>query len=130
MGAAHRRAPTLPPGPRRLWPDHVRRLRSRISPTGRWTPESIAEAFAKAGVKKMFTRALDARWGVPEAIARQLDGSELAEELRRIGDLETIAPFVSRVGEECRARGIDFRNAFEFRLPESNPGFGSPDTGR
>src|SRR5437870_4914592 len=32
MGAAHRRAPTLPPGPRRLWPDHVRRLRSRISP--------------------------------------------------------------------------------------------------
>ena len=99
-------------------------------PTGRWTPESIAEAFAKAGVKKMFTRALDARWGVPEAIARQLDGSELAEELRRIGDLETIAPFVSRVGEECRARGIDFRNAFEFRLPESNSGFGSPDTGR
>src|SRR2546422_257054 len=97
-------------------------------PTGGWTPEAIAEAFAKAGVKKMFTRALDARWGVPEAMARQLDGSELAEDLRRIGDPETIVPFVTQVGEECRARGIDFRNSFEFRRAESNSGFGSPDT--
>ncbi len=95
-------------------------------PTGGWTPEAVAEAFAEVGVKKMFTRALDARWGVPEAIAKHLNGSELADDLGRIGDLETIAPFVSRVGEECRVRGIDFRNAFEFRLPESNSGFGSP----
>ncbi|TLZ87717.1 MAG: radical SAM protein, partial [Methanobacteriota archaeon] len=91
-------------------------------PTGGWTPEAVAEAFAEVGVKKMFTRALDARWGVPEAMAKHLDGSELADDLGRIGDLETIAPFVSRVGEECRVRGIDFRNAFEFRLPESNSG--------
>src|SRR5881296_4498827 len=95
-------------------------------PTGGWTPESIAEVFASAGVKKMFTRALADRCGVPEAMARQLDGSELAEDLGRIGDLETITPFVSRVGAECRVRGIDFRNAFEFRLTESNSGFGSP----
>jgi len=95
-------------------------------PTGGWTPEAVAEAFAEVGVKKMFTRALDARWGVPEAIAKHLNGSELADDLGRIGDLETIAPFVSRVGAECRVRGIDFRNAFEFRLPESNSGFGSP----
>src|SRR5216684_5096317 len=99
-------------------------------PTGGWTPEAIADAFAKAGVKKMFTRALDARWGVPEAMAKHLDGSELAEDLRRMGDLETIVPFVSRVGEECRARGIDFRNSFEFRPTGSNSGFGSPETGR
>ncbi len=99
-------------------------------PTGGWTPESIAEVFASAGVKKMFTRALDDRCGVPEAMARQLDGSELAEDLRRIGDLETIAPFVSRVGEECRARGIDFRSAFGFRSTDSNSGFGSPRTKR
>jgi len=99
-------------------------------PTGGWTPDAIAEAFARAGVKKMFTRALDARWGVPEAMARHLDGSELAEDLGRIGDLVTIAPFVSRVGRECRARGIDFRNAFDFRVRESNSGFGSPETKR
>jgi DNA repair photolyase len=90
-------------------------------PTGGWTPERIADAFAEAGVKKMFTRALDARWGVPEAMAKRLDGSELAEDLGRIGDFETIAPFVTRVGEACRARGIDFRNAFVFRLADSNP---------
>src|SRR5437899_9765375 len=99
-------------------------------PTGGWTPESIAEVFASAGVKKMFTRALDDGCGAPQAVARQLDGSELAEDLRRIGDLETIAPFVSRVGEECRARGIDFRSAFGFRSTDSNSGFGSPRTKR
>src|SRR5467141_1552889 len=84
-------------------------------PTGGWSPDRIAEVFAEAGVKKMFTRALDTRWGVPEAMAKRLDGSDLAVDLARIGDLETIPPFVSRLAEECRARGIDFRNAFEFR---------------
>src|SRR5207244_10995325 len=95
-------------------------------PTGGWTPEAVAEAFAEGGVKKMFTRALDARCGVPEAIAKHLNGSELADDLGRIGDLETIAPFVSRDGEECRVRRIDFRNAVDFRLTGSNSGFGSP----
>ena len=95
-------------------------------PTGGWTPDRIAEVFAEAGVKKMFTRALDARWGVPEAMAKRLDGSDLAVDLARIGDLETIAPFVARLAEECRARGIDFRNAFDFRMDDSNPRLGSP----
>jgi len=99
-------------------------------PTGGWTPDGIAEAFAQAGVKKMFTRALDARWGVPEAMAKRLDGTDLAQDLARIGDLATIGPFVSRLAEECRIRGIDFRNAFEFRLADSNQGFGSPKEGR
>ena len=99
-------------------------------PTGGWTPAEIADAFAEARVKKMFTRALDARWGVPEAIAKRLDGSELAEDLARIDDPEVIGPFVSRLAEECRSRGIDFRNSFEFRGPESNSGFGSPESGR
>src|SRR2546425_932239 len=89
-------------------------------PTGGWTPGPIAEAVAEAGVKKMFTRALDARWGVAEAMAKRLDGSDLAVDLARIGDPKTIAPFVSRLAEECRARGIDFRNAFEFRMAGSN----------
>ena len=95
-------------------------------PTGGWSPDRIAEVFAEAGVKKMFTRALDARWGVAEAMAKRLDGSDLAVGLARIADPETIAPFVSRLAEECRARGIDFRNAFEFRRADSNQGFGSP----
>jgi len=99
-------------------------------PTGGWTPASIADVFVEAGVKKMFTRALDARWGVPEAMAKNLGGSDLAENLGRIGDLDTIAPFVSQLGEECRARGIEFRNAFEFRPPNSNSVFGSTDTQR
>src|SRR5207249_8634723 len=73
----------------------------------------------------MFTRSLDARWGVDEAMAKRLDGSDLAVDLARIGDLETIAPFVSRLAQECRARGIDFRNAFELRMADSNQGFGS-----
>jgi hypothetical protein len=99
-------------------------------PTGGWTPDGIAEVFAQAGVKKMFTRALDARWGVPEAMAKRLDGSDLAPDLVRIGDLETIAPFVSRLAEACRARGIDFRNAFKFRGSNSNRGFESPSDDR
>jgi DNA repair photolyase len=99
-------------------------------PTGGWTPETIAKAFAEVGVKKMFTRALDARWGVPGAMAKRLDGSELATSLGRIGDLDTIVPFVSQLGEECRALGIEFRNAFEFRLPNADSGFGSPDAQR
>ena|GEM_PF-1166965 len=99
-------------------------------PTGGWTADRIAEAFAQAGVKKMFTRALDARWGVPEAMAKRLDGTDLAQDLARIGDFATIAPFVSRLAEECRIRGIDFRNAFEFRLTDSNQAFGSPKESR
>ena len=93
-------------------------------PTGGWSPDRIAEVFAEAGVKKMFTRALDARWGVAEAMAKRLGGPDLAADLARIGDLETIAPFVSRLAEECRGRGIDFRNAFKFRMADSNQGFG------
>src|SRR3989454_2275385 len=95
-------------------------------PTGGWSPDRIAEGFAEAGVKKMFTRALDARWGVAEAMAKRLDESELAADLARIGDLETIAPVVSRLAEECPGRGIDFRNASEFRMGGSNQRFGSP----
>src|SRR2546422_1420433 len=93
-------------------------------PTGGWSPDRIAEVFAEAGVKKMFTRALDARWGVAEAMAKRLDESELAADLAPNRDLQTIAPFVSRLPEECRARGIDFRNAFKFRMADSNQGFG------
>src|SRR3989442_2512643 len=126
LAAADRRTAALPSHPRRRGSHHLRRFRSCLSADRRLTPGRIAEVFAEAGVKKMFTRALDARWGVPEAMAKRLDGSDLAPDLARIGDLETIAPFVSRLAEECRTRGIDFRNAFEFRMADSNHGFGSP----
>src|SRR3989442_9724769 len=66
-------------------------------PTGGWTPDRIAEGFAEVGVKKMFTRALDARWGVAEAMAKRLDESEVPADLARIRDLETIAPLASRL---------------------------------
>jgi len=92
-------------------------------PTGGWTPDGIAEVFARAGVKKMFTRTLDARWGVAEAMSKRLNGSDLAPDLGRIGDLDTIGPFVSRLAEACRTRGINFRNAFEFRLTDSQQDF-------
>src|SRR5437667_9457616 len=75
-------------------------------PTGGWSPNEIAEVFAEAGVKKMFTRALDARWGVAEAMRKPLEGSDLAVDLARLGDLDTIAPFVSRLAAARRAREV------------------------
>ena len=85
-------------------------------PTGGWTPEAIAETFASCGVQKAFTRPLDARWGVREAMIARLETTDLGMDLARISDREYMAGFVEDVAEECVARGIEFRNASEFRL--------------
>src|SRR3989440_7155643 len=61
-------------------------------PTGGWTPDGIAHAFADAGVSKMFTRSLDARWGVREAMLARLEESDLKQELVRFNDPATMVP--------------------------------------
>ena len=86
-------------------------------PTGGWTPDGIAHAFADAGVSKMFTRSLDARWGVREAMLARLDESDLKQELVRFNDPATMGPFIERLAAACRSRGIEFRNSEEFRQP-------------
>jgi len=91
-------------------------------PTGGVTPEGIADAFSEAGVTKMFTRSLDGRWGAREAIETAVRASELQEELSRIGDPEHMTAFIRAVGEACRARGISFRGASEFRAEKGSAG--------
>ena len=86
-------------------------------PTGGWTPDGIAHAFADAGVSKMFTRSLDARWGVREAMLARLDESDLKQELVRFNDPATMGPFMERLAAACRSRGVEFRNSEEFRQP-------------
>lgn len=78
-------------------------------PTGGWTPDGVAEAFARAGVKEVFTRHLDARWGVRDAILARLEGSDLAPELLRLSDRRYMDRVVGSVAEACRSRGIEFR---------------------
>jgi len=86
-------------------------------PTGGWTPDGIAHAFADAGVSKIFTRSLDARWGVREAMLARLDESDLKQELVRFNDPATMGPFMERLATACRSRGVEFRNSEEFRQP-------------
>src|SRR3989442_14565473 len=76
-------------------------------PTGGTTPEAIAETFASCGVRKAFTRPLDPRWGVREAMIARLETTDLGMDLARISDREYMAGFVEDVAEECRARGIE-----------------------
>ncbi len=84
-------------------------------PTGGWTPDRIADAFAAAGVTKMFSRPLDARWGVRDAMVVRLQGSELAGELGRMTDRGYMGAFVAAVAAACRARGIAVKVSGEFR---------------
>jgi DNA repair photolyase len=90
-------------------------------PTGGWTPDRIAQAFSDAGVAKMFTRSLDARWGVRDAMLARLEESDLKTELVRFNDPATMGPFVERLAAACRTHGIEFRNAAEFRQGDIGP---------
>lgn len=83
-------------------------------PTRGVRPEEVAETFASLGVRKVFTRPLDARWGVREAMADRLQGSPLSQDLLRMTDRPFMAAFVHRVAETCQDRGIAFRNADAF----------------
>ena len=78
-------------------------------PTGGWGAESIADAFAEAGVAKASTRLLDARWGVREAMLARLAGSPLAGDLARITDRPYMESFLTVLAGACEARGISFR---------------------
>ncbi|HEX9339848.1 MAG TPA: radical SAM protein [Thermoplasmata archaeon] len=95
-------------------------------PTGDWTPERIAENFADVGVKKVFTRSLDARWGVREAMLARLRSSDLAPQLLRITDPDTMAPFLAQLAQACRSQGIAFRTPADFRIDPSRASVGMP----
>jgi len=84
-------------------------------PTGGWTAERIAQTFSSLGVREVFTRPLDARWGVREAMSARLEGSPLAAELMRITDREYVGAFVADLAELCKANGIAFRGDDAFR---------------
>jgi len=86
-------------------------------PTGGTTAEEIADTFASIGVREVFTRPLDARHGVREAIRGRLEGSPLAEELLRLSDRAYMGDFVARIAARCKARGIAFRGDDAFRHP-------------
>jgi DNA repair photolyase len=86
-------------------------------PTGGWTPDRIAETFVSLGVREIFTRPLDARWGVREAMLPRLDGSPLAAELMRITDRGYVGEFVARLAQRCKGRGLEFRGEDAFRTP-------------
>ncbi len=77
-------------------------------PTGEWNAERIAETFAQVGVRKIFSRQLDPRWGVRETMLARLVDSPLAPELSRISDQRYITEFLQSLADACRTRGIEF----------------------
>ena len=78
-------------------------------PTAGWTPAQIAEAFASAGVRKIFSRVLDPRWGARDAMLARLDGSPLDRELRLISNVAYMDSFLDSLADACHACGVDFR---------------------
>lgn len=86
-------------------------------PTGDMTPEMIAEELSDRGVSKVFTRTLDARWGVRDAMLARIRGSEIEPELLRISDREYMGSFLQAVAVACRARGVQFLHHGRDRKP-------------
>lgn len=75
-------------------------------PTGGWTPTSIADELADAGVGSVSMRGLDLRAGMRSVMLRRIQGSELGERLREMVDTNSIGRFID---ELCRAlilRGV------------------------
>ncbi len=87
--------------------------------TGGWTPRKVAETFASLGVQKAFSRILDTRWGVREAMRSRLAGSPLEGDLLRMSDHAHMRPLIEELAEECEARGVSFRRVR--RRPSSDP---------
>src|SRR5438309_6739736 len=83
-------------------------------PTGDETPDSIAAEFASRGVDEVFTRTLDARWGVRDAMIPRLQDSEIASELARISDDVYMGGFLVDLAEACRAQGVTFHGDGRF----------------
>lgn len=83
-------------------------------PTGGWTPARIAETFADAGVHKVCSRALDARWGVRESMLERLAGSPLEADLVRMDNRSFMSRFVRELAAAGTRRGIEFRISSEY----------------
>ncbi|MFQ5986317.1 MAG: radical SAM protein [Thermoplasmata archaeon] len=95
--------------------------------TDGWTPRKIAETFSALGVRKAFSRTLDARWGVREAMRVQLEDTPLAWSLQRMGDRPYMRALISEVAEECEARGVSFRRERPRRVKGSTRRENQPD---
>src|SRR5207244_3832152 len=89
-------------------PDHAARA-GGAPPPADWTPAQRAEAFASAGVRKIFSRVLDPRWGARDAMLARLDGSPLDRELRLISNVAYMDSFLDSLADACHACGVDFR---------------------
>lgn len=97
-------------------------------PTGGVTPEAIADAFAGCGVGEVFTRTLDARWGVRDAMLARLSESGIGPELSRITDRPYMESFLDAVADACRARGVPFRGESGTRRRRDGPADGRIST--
>jgi len=84
-------------------------------PTGDVTADAIATEFADRGVTEVFTRTLDERWGVREAMSARLQGSEIASELARISDDAFMGAFLVDLSDACRAQGVTFHGDGRYR---------------
>ena len=91
-------------------------------PTGDETPEAIATEFAERRVGEVFTRTLDARWGVRDAMLSRLRGSELEPHLSRISDLDYMESFLADLADACRSHGVRFRGEGRYRTRRSDGG--------
>jgi DNA repair photolyase len=90
-------------------------------PTGDETPDSIAGEFASRGVDEVFTRTLDARWGVRDAMLSRLQGSAIGPQLARISDLGYIKSFLADLADACRSHGVRFCGAGRYRKGDAVP---------
>jgi DNA repair photolyase len=77
--------------------------------TSGWTVSKVADAFAELGVRKAFSRLLDPRGGVREAMGARLRDSPLEKDLSRISDRVRMRTLLQELAEECEARGVSFR---------------------
>jgi DNA repair photolyase len=84
-------------------------------PTGGGAADAIATEFAARGVRKVYARTLDARWGVREAMLTRLQDSEIASDLRRISDGAYMGSFLVELGDACRAQGLVFHGDGRYR---------------
>ena len=84
-------------------------------PTGDVTADAIAAEFAARGVTEVFTRTLDERWGVREAILPRLQDSDIASELARISDSAYMGSFLVDLADACRAQGVTFHGDGRYR---------------
>ena len=84
-------------------------------PTGDVTADAIATEFAARGVTEVFTRTLDERWGVREAMSARLQDTEIASELARISNDVYMRGFLVDLADACRAQGVTFHGDGRYR---------------